>query len=978
MPNEIDSLFEAVRDAASSNAWSRGVELARAGAVQGERDDGEEVVLRVSTRGGLVSPTVRLFPDDEDWDCNCRTHVAACEHVTASVIALRRARSEGQALPTQRRSAGSIGYRLTREGDGLSIERVIVTERGETPLIATLAALASGHVSGPDFVATRGDLAVEHTLGSKRRGRIPRGVLPRLVSQLGECSDIRLDGEPVAASAEPLRFLAVVEDDDTGFRVRVGREELVDESFESCVALCNNQLRPLDPSGLLGRDLDLFGDRGRHFGPDEAGVLATQVLPELSERVGIDVRTQRLPRAVRERPRIALEVSRKGDALEVFATLVYGDPPIARVDAGRLVPLGDDAVPLRDDAAERAQVRRLQRELQLLPGRRARFEGEDAVKIAERLPAFDGNLLGDAHREFFRTAPLDAHFEASGDDFSLRFTTRDEDEAPRQADPGRVLAAWARGESLVPLIGGGLAPLPRDWLARFGDRLADLFAARDATGGKDAPLPRAVLPEFAELCAELDAPPPPGLSRIAHVLDATGALPAAALPDDLEATLRDYQHRGVDWLCALRDAGLGALLADDMGLGKTLQALCALRGRSLVVCPTSVLPNWASETARFRPGLSVCVYHGPARALEPEADLTLTTYALLRLDAERLCAESWDTLVLDEAQNVKNPDSQVARAAYTLRADFRMALTGTPIENRLDELWSQLHFTNPGLLGGRRDFDERVARPIATGDAEAAARLRARIRPFLLRRLKSEVAPELPPRTETTLYAELDAEERRLYDALVAATRDDVVRQLAGGGSVLAALEVLLRLRQACCHRALVPGQHADASSKLAVLMEELDEAVAEGHKALVFSQWTSLLDLVEPHLDTAGIAFSRLDGSTRDRAGVVNGFQAEDGPPVLLLSLTAGGTGVNLTAADHVFILDPWWNPAVEDQAADRAHRIGQDRPVMVHRLVARDSVEERVLALQVKKRELARAALGDGGAAAGLTREDLLALLD
>ncbi|HJO23221.1 MAG: DEAD/DEAH box helicase [Myxococcota bacterium] len=977
MSQEIDTLFEAVRDAATSSTWSRGVELARTGSVHGERDDGAEVVLRVATPGGLVSPTVQLFPEDEDWDCDCRARAAACEHTAAAVISLRQARRQGKALPERRRSAGNIGYRLSREGDGLAIERMIVTERGETRLTTTLAALASGRVAGPDFVATQGDLAVEHTLGSKRRGRIPRGVLPRLVSQLGECGDIRLDGEPVAASADALRFVAVVEDDDTGFRVRVGREELVDETFESCIALCNKQLRPLGSSGLLGRDLDLYGDRGRHFGPDEAGVLATEVLPELSDRVGIDVRTRRLPRAVREKPRIALEVSRSGDALELFATLVYGDPPIARVDAGRLVPLGSGSVPLRDEAAERGALRRLQRELQLLPGRRIRVEGEQAAQLAERLSAYDGSLQGDAHREFFRTAPLEAHFETAGDDFSLHFETGGEDEV-RRADPGRVLSAWARGESLVPLVGGGLAPLPRDWLARFGDRLADLFAAREAVGGKEAALPPAVLPELAELCAELDAPPPPGLSRIEHVLDATGELPAAALPADLQATLRDYQRRGIDWLCALRDAGLGALLADDMGLGKTLEALCALRGRTLVVCPTSVLPNWAAEAARFRPGLSVCVYHGAGRKLNPGADLTLTTYALLRLDAKHLCAESWDTLVLDEAQNVKNPDSQVARAAYTLRADFRMALTGTPIENRLDELWSQLHFTNPGLLGGRRDFDERVARPIAAGDAAAAARLRERIRPFLLRRLKAEVAPELPPRTETTLYAELDQEERRLYDALVAATREDVVRQLEGGGSVLAALEVLLRLRQACCHRALVPGQQAAGSSKLAVLMEELDEAVSEGHKALVFSQWTSMLDLVEPHLASASLPFGRLDGSTRDRAGVVNHFQAEDGPPVLLLSLTAGGTGLNLTAADHVFILDPWWNPAVEDQAADRAHRIGQDRPVMVHRLVARDSVEERVLALQERKRELSRAALSDGGAAAGLTREDLLALLD
>jgi SNF2 family DNA or RNA helicase len=248
----------------------------------------------------------------------------------------------------------------------------------------------------------------------------------------------------------------------------------------------------------------------------------------------------------------------------------------------------------------------------------------------------------------------------------------------------------------------------------------------------------------------------------------------------------------------------------------------------------------------------------------------------------------------------------------------------------------------------------------------------------VLRRLKRDVAPELPPRTDIVLHAELSPDERSLYDGIRAATRDDVVQRLRAGGSVLAALEALLRLRQASCHPALVPGQTADDSAKLKVLMENLDEAVSEGHKALVFSQWTSFLDLVEPHLASAGLPYGRLDGSTRDRAGVVARFQDEAGPPVLLISLRAGGTGLNLTAADHVFILDPWWNPAVEDQAADRAHRIGQDRPVMVHRLVAAQTVEERILALQARKRELSEAALGQAEAAQAITREDLLALLD
>jgi SNF2 family DNA or RNA helicase len=362
---------------------------------------------------------------------------------------------------------------------------------------------------------------------------------------------------------------------------------------------------------------------------------------------------------------------------------------------------------------------------------------------------------------------------------------------------------------------------------------------------------------------------------------------------------------------------------------------------------------------------------------DAKADLTITSYALLRLDADALGAVAWDVAILDESQAIKNADSQVARAAHALAASRRIAMTGTPVENRLDELWSQLHFANPGLLGSRAGFAERWARPLASGDDVAAAALRARLRPFVLRRRKAEVAPELPPRIEIALEVELDANERRVYDAVRAATRADVLAKLAAGGSVLAALEALLRLRQAACHSALVPGQAAESSSKVALLVEELDTAVAEGHKALVFSQWTSLLDRVEPHLRAADLAFTRLDGATRDRGAVVAAFQDDAGPPVMLLSLQAGGTGLNLTAADHVFLLDPWWNPAVEDQAADRAHRIGQTKPVLIHRLVAKDTVEERILALQASKRALATAALEGGGAAGGLTREDLLGLL-
>jgi len=967
----LEALFEAVRDACTPAAWSRGVELTRAGSVIAERTDAEEAVFRISQRGGMFSPTVTLYPEDGDWECRCSSQEDACEHVAAAVIAWRRSRQEGAELTTPE-EAGQVEYRFERQSGGLALSRVIVRGGKDHALEATLTAVASGKVDGPRFVASQADLAVELALGTHRRGLLPNPLVSRLLVRLARCSAIRLDGTPVAVSPEPVLPRARLEDQGEGFRLTLVDDPDVTEVFGNGIVMCRGTLRPVGQARLTGRELhELAG--GRHFTFDEVGLLVTEILPSLRRRIPVDVETRRLPDTVRERPRVQLELQRQDRTLQALATIVYGDPPQARIDGGRLVRLREGPVPLRDEPEERRLVRRLQHELQLVPGVRDELVGEQAVHFSARLGGWEESIRGGGHDWFRQMPELVPRLELEGTRFDVEFASGGKGQRAGRADAGEVLRAWRGGESLVPLLRGGWAPLPADWLRRFGHRVADLLEARDARGN----LPRATALDLVRLCDELDHPAPPELGGLRRSLEDFESIASAELPGDLRATLRSYQQQGVDWLVFLRDAGLGALLADDMGLGKTLQALCAIRGRTLVVAPTSVLHNWADEIERFRPGLSCSVYHGPRRALDPAVDVTLTTYALLRLDAETLAGEHWDTLVLDEAQAIKNPDSQVADAAYRLQADFRLTLTGTPVENRLDELWSQFHFINRGLLGGRQSFQQRYTAPIAAGEPGAAQRLRERIRPFILRRLKKEVAADLPPRTEVVLRCELSEPEREIYDTVRAATLSGVVEQLRAGGSVLAALEALLRLRQAACHPGLLPGHTAAGSSKLTLLMETLDSVIAEGHKALVFSQWTSMLDLTEPHLREAGIAFLRLDGSTRDRAAVVRGFQDDAGPPVLLISLKAGGTGLNLTAADHVLLLDLWWNPAVEAQAADRAHRIGQTRPVMVYRLVAEETVEERILTLQQTKRAVAEAAIGDADQAASLTRDQILDLL-
>jgi superfamily II DNA or RNA helicase len=976
MAGDPGSLFEVVRKSCSPAIWSRGIELTRANAVVGERIDDDEAVFRITTRGGMICPQVTLFPEDEDWDCECANVQGACEHVAAAVIAWRRASDDGRDPTEVSAAVGRVGYRFSRVDGGLVFERAVVCDGAWSPLRASLSAIAAGRVDGPRFQATQADLAADVALGIHRRGSLPGPMLPKLFACLSRCREIELDGEPVEVEAKLLLPRARLEDDGEGFRLWVEEDPSIQETFPNGVVLADRTLRLTGHAALTAREREDY-ERGSYFGPDAVGDLVVEVLPSLRRRLPVLVNTDRLPQTVHERPRVRIEIDRDGERLNVLATLVYGDPPTARIDGGRLVHLSGP-VPVRDPQVEKVELRRLAH-LGLAPGVRAEFVGAQAVRFRSSLADWQTRVRGEGLDHFALAPPITPRLELDGSKLDVAFESTvppGSESAPARrssADPGAVLRAWRSGESLVPLLGGGWAPIPADWLTRYGDRLADLLAARDASGS----VPRCCLPDLADLCEVLDQPPPPEFEGMRRIVGEFVAVPESPLPNDLQIELRSYQRAGVDWLAFLRDAGLGAMLADDMGLGKTLQALCALRPRALVVVPTSVLLTWVDELERSRPGLSYSVYHGPKRQLDPDADLILTTYAILRLDADRLAEEHWRTVVLDEAQNIKNPDSQVARAAYGLQADCRMTLTGTPVENRLEELWSQFHFTNRGLLGGRTDFQERYAVPIGRGDAGAADRLRARIRPFIMRRLKSEVARELPPRTDMVLRCELSPGEREVYDTIRAATMRDVVQRLQSGGSVLKALEALLRMRQAACHSALIPGQSAEGSSKLEVLLEALDNVVAEGRKALVFSQWTSLLDLAEPHLKRGDVGYVRLDGSTRDRAGVVRAFQEDGGPPVLLVSLKAGGTGLNLTAADHIFLLDPWWNPAVEDQAADRAHRIGQDQPVMVYRIVAADTVEEKILALQQRKRGLAEAALGGAEGAAPLSRDDLLELL-
>ncbi|HEY6459029.1 MAG TPA: DEAD/DEAH box helicase, partial [Polyangiaceae bacterium] len=475
----------------------------------------------------------------------------------------------------------------------------------------------------------------------------------------------------------------------------------------------------------------------------------------------------------------------------------------------------------------------------------------------------------------------------------------------------------------------------------------------------------------------------------------TAPLVPAAMPEGLQATLRPYQSEGVAFLQRLRTSGTGGVLADEMGLGKTLQTIAHVtiekaEGRLdapvLVVGPTTLVGNWSRELARFAPSLRVVVLHGPERHARwkdvPSADVVVTTYPVVVRDEERFASQPFHLAVLDEAQAIKNARSQARRALERVPAEHRLCLTGTPVENHLGELWSIFDWLTPGLLGDELSFRRFWRQPVEQrGDAERLAALREIVAPYVIRRLKRDVARELPPKTELQVPVELGPDQRELYEAIRVAAHGDVRKAIRAKGvaaSSVTILDALTKLRQVCCDPRLVAMNAARGvrdSAKLDALLESLTVQLREGHRVLLFSQFTSMLALVGEALRARDVGHLVLTGQTRDRQRVVDAFE-EGRADVFLISLKAGGTGLNLTSADTVVHYDPWWNPAAQAQATDRAYRIGQTRPVFVHNLYVAGSVEERVLALQERKRWLSTTLLGDGGGAPPLGEAEIDAL--
>ncbi len=555
----------------------------------------------------------------------------------------------------------------------------------------------------------------------------------------------------------------------------------------------------------------------------------------------------------------------------------------------------------------------------------------------------------------------------------------------------KLLEAVRRGERTIRLDDGSVGLLPEDWIKRFG-QMADL--GTHESGQIRFQSSQALLLD-ALLASDQNATFDLGFKSLREKLRKTHKVKAITHPKGFGGTLRDYQKHGQGWLACLHELNLGGCLADDMGLGKTIQVLAWLetlrqrqeksgeeRRPSLVVVPKSLVFNWVAEAAKFTSKLRVLNFTGKERVgLEDlaEIDLVITTYGTMRNDIEKLREIDFEYLILDEAQAIKNSNAQAAKAARLLKGRHRLAMSGTPIENHLGELWSLFEFINPGLLGNSTAF-QRVARG-ASAEPESLQWLSKAIAPFVLRRTKGQVLTELPEKSEQVLYCEMSPKHTKLYNDLrdhYRASLTQTVKEKGLANSKIHVLEALLRLRQAACHPGLLDATaKKELGPKLEELLERLREITAEGHKALVFSQFTSFLGILELHLKKEKIPYLYLDGKTslKDRQARVEQFQSDgQKTPLFLISLKAGGSGLNLTAADYVFLLDPWWNPAVETQAIDRTHRIGQTRKVHACRLITRGTVEEKVLDLQKKKKNLAEAILSiDGSLLQKLSWDDL-----
>lgn len=943
----LNSLLERIQEEALPGLWSRGVALSRESRVRkrvATRSD--ELLFQVTAAGQVAASNVQVWAEDDDYFCDCKTNSDPCVHVCAVAAAIRSGTLEAQPSETSERA--TLIYTLEKKDGSIALKRNLRGEGGgdSKPYAESLFAMAAKGSNDASVFYDQDDLAIDRFLsnGEVILGRLNADGLQNLMRRLKIASSqerVEFEGRAIQVSTEALLDQYVVRDENGGFRLLLDRVPAETRVAAAGFAFSGSRFQIDSRAHRSAIDREKAEREGVFYRALELGKLAETVVPELRKRARVRIESKRL-----------IETERADGWLNFS---------VKAIDANRFEVSADV---IAGTAAEtQALAQKLRNEFQMAPHSPRVLSGDEAVGFAaflnSRSASGDISIMGDGLEAYRDVGELKAQLRVLEDALSVDFQSAHEGAA---VSAEAVIGAYRMGSGFVSLGSGkGFARLPKAWLDRFSEIVERWLSAR---GTKDhAALKRVSGPgktaylDALRLLADENVVVQDSaeFEIFKRAIESNANLPAANLPNALRAELRPYQREGVAWMQFLMKHGFGVLLADDMGLGKTVQALSLEHRRTLIVCPTSVVHSWKEQCERFRPDLSIHLYWGPSRQLSDSAQITITTYGTLRQDAEALANTEFDLVVLDEAHAIKNVDRKTSQAAFGLNSRARLALTGTPIENHAGELRSLFQFLMPG------SFD----------DSLSLEEFRTQVKPLTLRRLKRDVAQDLPERTEVVLEIDLSAEERQTYTSIEAAA------ELTSSVSIL---ESLLRLRQIACHSGLVPGfESTIRSTKVEFLCDRLAESIEGGHACLVFSQWTSLLDRIERSLKERGIRWARLDGSMPQplRAKIVDEFQAESGAPVLLMSLKAGGVGITLTRADHVFICDPWWNPAAEAQAADRAHRIGQKRPVLISKLVARDTVEDRMIALQKAKLDLAASFLEARDLSQAFTLDELKSLV-
>lgn len=919
---KLSELLQEMKEASEKKVWFRGMELSRQDSIFAKSQSGSRryfIVHEPSKRGKYE---VYLDPVDFDWGCSCAEPDSPCSHAVAAVLALH-AEKEGKLIPGLGHDSWSICYQLVEDGRVLLLRRQLQKGQQIIPFFGSvLEQKDQQDPSKPlDVIVSNFDLEFDAYLKKKTHQMGGGGIDVAL--QTGDLSYLKnlslsYHGKPVFVGEKHRGYRLLIAKQNSGVVLTIESELGI--FYGDLFLSANQELHPAVELPFSSSETQSLL-KGRYLGLRETIEFYSKSFAKIRSTMEVanqGYEAEKMPSSIvidswEDRGRLCLRYH-----------LAYGEPVCAFVSTSGLEVISNEKdmiIPIRSKEIEEKALYDFERKTGLTLMKVYEFPPPEAFELAKKMLRSDFIHIGTSLEKFADVTEEVPTLSVQDGVFLIQTT--------KGLLGHSALKEAKSNDGVCQLSDGSWIKIPRHWLAGEGSAIVEILSITGAKASKAAMIALKACLEERESHKALAS------------LTEDWNLSFPLKPSPIQ--LRPYQESGAKWLAKLQQLGLGGILADDMGLGKTYQTLASLETPALIVVPTSLMGNWQSEVLKARPELRSCLYHGKDRLIPSHFDIIITTYGILRTDFGILEPFVFQSIVLDEAQQIKNPHSKTARAVYGLNSKSRIALSGTPVENSLNDLWSIMNFCMPGLLGSFENFKSVHSTP------ESLLRLKKMVSPFLLRRMKNEVAKDLPEKVDQIIRCTMDSDQKDFYRSLLRKVQSEVKDKTDS----MAILTGLLRLRQAACDPFLVDSSQDVSSAKLEYLFSAIDELVRSNQSALVFSQWTSLLDRVELGLRERSILWSRIDGATSDRDSAVKLFM-EGEVPIMLISMKAGGTGLNLTKADHVFILDPWWNPAAEEQAISRAHRIGRTENVMIHRLVTEDTVEEKIMELKAEKMNL------------------------